>query len=66
MFRKAVDRNRARRMLSEAVADAVLLFPENAQLVLFFRGRPERFELEVIKKDVRGLIRTIGVIQRKI
>jgi ribonuclease P protein component len=60
MFRLAVQRNRARRILSEATLSALDSFPENAHLVIFFRSRPERIDLSDLKRDISGLVRIVS------
>ncbi len=55
MFKTAVERNHARRILSEAVYPIAASFPENVHIVLFFRSRPENMSLEVVQKDMAGL-----------
>ncbi|NTW75340.1 MAG: ribonuclease P protein component [Candidatus Moranbacteria bacterium] len=55
MFKTAVERNHARRILSEAVYSITASFPENVHIVLFFRSRPENVPFKVIQKDIVGL-----------
>jgi len=40
-------------------------FPEDAHMVVFFRGRPEAMRLEDIKRDIRGLVGTLNASVRK-
>jgi ribonuclease P protein component len=65
MFRLSVERNRARRLLSEVVAPVVALFPEDAHIVLFFRSKPERLEFEAVRSDLDGLITAICASTRR-
>lgn len=60
MFRLAVDRNRARRILSEAMLPVLDRFPEDAHIVVFFRSSPESIDILSVKDDMEGLIRTIA------
>ncbi|MEI7749741.1 MAG: ribonuclease P protein component [Candidatus Moraniibacteriota bacterium] len=60
MFRRAVDRNTVRRILSEAVFLIQDSFPEDASIVLFLRNRPEEIRFDVISDDIKGLVRGIS------
>lgn len=65
LFPHAVDRNRAKRLLSEAVGLSWNDIPEDVFMVFFLRGREGFSEKEKISKDVSGLIsRLNGYKQR--
>lgn len=59
-FRLAVDRNRAKRLLSEAVAPVVGVFPENAFIVVFFRNNQKIADFASVQADMEGLVRVIS------
>jgi ribonuclease P protein component len=61
MFHHAVDRNRVKRIFSEATHPLSDAFPEDASIVLFLRKRPEAVELSGFQNDIRGLIRAINM-----
>ncbi|NTW89727.1 MAG: ribonuclease P protein component [Candidatus Moranbacteria bacterium] len=65
MFRLSVERNRARRILSEAVAPVASSFPEDAHIVLFFRSKPEHLEMGAVRHDLDGLINAICASTRR-
>jgi len=60
MFRRAVDRNRVKRLLSEAIFPVRDIFPEDASIVLFLRNRPEILEFGIIRNDIEGLLRVVN------
>lgn len=60
VFRLATERNRARRILSEALTAQIGRFPQDAQAVVFFRGKPDPArDSESVQRDVEGILRLI-------
>ncbi len=65
MFHLAVERNRARRLLAEAISPLLSSFPEDVYIVVFFRGRPENMELSCVKSDMDGLVKVINAQEKQ-